>query len=253
MIYLILMAHIINAINLHEPKHSKICHRRTRLQCKERDKSAIRVEQLSRTAMHALRMHRRPTESKPINAHHVSNSSEILLATTRINFFDKLGDQVDSRILLDGGAQSNFISEKLAFRLGLTRTKVNMPVISINQVQTHIKYSIKSTIKSQHNDFKSLLTFLNINHLIKEEQACEDHFIANTTRDTSGRCTVKLPFNEKKAELGDSYSVALKRSTVQEAAELRDQLIAVTKCGGMNLRQWSSNAEQTLEIFKKDQ
>ncbi|GAB0092550.1 uncharacterized protein DMENIID0001_075520 [Sergentomyia squamirostris] len=48
-------------------------------------------------------------------------------------------------------------------------------------------------------------------HLTKEEQACEEHFKANTTRLPNGRYEVSLPTRDNLNQLGDSYGIALKR------------------------------------------
>ena len=45
----------------------------------------------------------------------------------------------------------------------------------------------------------------------KEEQACESHYVKNTTRDNTNRYVVKLPFNDKKDFLGNSLNTALQR------------------------------------------
>ncbi|XP_031777962.1 uncharacterized protein LOC116415998 [Nasonia vitripennis] len=46
----------------------------------------------------------------------------------------------------------------------------------------------------------------------REEIACEEHYVAHTTRDpVSGRYTVRLPFKDNKFELGSSRSQALRR------------------------------------------
>ena len=44
-----------------------------------------------------------------------------------------------------------------------------------------------------------------------EERACETHFINNTQRSATGRYVVKLPFNENKSKLGDSFPIASRR------------------------------------------
>lgn len=47
--------------------------------------------------------------------------------------------------------------------------------------------------------------------LSKEEKACEEHFVNNVTRDNEGKYIVRLPFNENKNNLGNSYEIARKR------------------------------------------
>ncbi|XP_033225903.1 uncharacterized protein LOC117178585 [Belonocnema kinseyi] len=44
-----------------------------------------------------------------------------------------------------------------------------------------------------------------------EEEACELHYSKNTTRDSSGRYTVQLPFNEHKEKIGESRRTAFNR------------------------------------------
>lgn len=48
-------------------------------------------------------------------------------------------------------------------------------------------------------------------HFSTEEQECENHYKEHTIRETDGRYTVALPFNNKKSQLGDSAKSALKR------------------------------------------
>ena len=66
------------------------------------------------------------------------------------------------------------------------------------------------------------------------EDACEQHFQDNTTRNTDGRYIVALPFNEKMSQLGESKSRALKRllsleRRLQRDANLSQQYRAVIK------------------------
>lgn len=63
-----------------------------------------------------------------------------------------------------------------------------------------------------------------------EKRACEEHFKAYTTRSSEGRYVVRLPFNEKKALLGECFSAATKRFRSLEHrfsrnSELRRQYI----------------------------
>ena len=47
--------------------------------------------------------------------------------------------------------------------------------------------------------------------LTKEESECENHFISNLERTSSGRFIVKLPFKNNHCALGSSYDIALRR------------------------------------------
>lgn len=63
----------------------------------------------------------------------------------------------------------------------------------------------------------SLKQFLKIEEILpkkcfsKTEQACEEHFQNGTQRNSEGKYIVRLPFNEKKENLGESYDTALRR------------------------------------------
>ncbi|XP_076246269.1 uncharacterized protein LOC143186476 [Calliopsis andreniformis] len=61
-----------------------------------------------------------------------------------------------------------------------------------------------------------------VRHLSSEEQDCEDHFKDHTRRDETGRYIVALPFNGRKAELGESRSRALNRYLALERRFSRD-------------------------------
>lgn len=50
----------------------------------------------------------------------------------------------------------------------------------------------------------------------KEEVACEEHFVDNVSRDATGKYIVRLPFNGKEKELGNSYDLARKRFFILE-------------------------------------
>jgi hypothetical protein len=47
--------------------------------------------------------------------------------------------------------------------------------------------------------------------LSPEEQACEMHYTTHTTRESTRRYNVRLPFKTKSSQLGDTYGLALKR------------------------------------------
>ncbi|XP_017765119.1 PREDICTED: uncharacterized protein LOC108554370, partial [Eufriesea mexicana] len=59
-------------------------------------------------------------------------------------------------------------------------------------------------------------------HLTAEEQECEQHFQDSVSRDETGRYTVALPFNQRKEELGESRSQALRRLLAIEKKFSRD-------------------------------
>lgn len=246
-----------------------------------------------------------------------------LLPTAIIDILDFTGNSISCRVLLDSGAQTNFISKSLADRLNKKPRTISMSVTGIGQNSTAITQVITTTVKSKFNSFRSSQNFyvidkigqnlpgnsfslenvhipsnivvqladpefyksrpidallgaeifwdllckeqirsnnivfhkthlgwivsgnvplasnlsvvscnLNINeqlnksikqfweleepdiqpkHLNNNEQFCEQHFKQNTTRADDGRFIVKLPFNSKKHELGESYVTAMNR------------------------------------------
>jgi hypothetical protein len=74
-------------------------------------------------------------------------SSQSVLSTAIINVKDNEGHLIEACDLLDSGAQSNFITEKLARSLQLPRDYIDIPVETLNQVETRVKYSIIITRK----------------------------------------------------------------------------------------------------------
>ena len=60
--------------------------------------------------------------------------AEVLLGTARIKILDKFNDEHNCRVLLDGGSQSHFITERLAEKLRLPKTPVNLPFAGLSQV-----------------------------------------------------------------------------------------------------------------------
>ncbi|XP_051165958.1 uncharacterized protein LOC127284527 [Leptopilina boulardi] len=60
-------------------------------------------------------------------------------------------------------------------------------------------------------------------YLTKEESDCEKHFSENVQRDHTGRYIVRLAFNKKIEQLGDSYDVARRRFFMLERRFARDE------------------------------
>ncbi|XP_077275276.1 uncharacterized protein LOC143904452 [Temnothorax americanus] len=70
---------------------------------------------------------------------------------------------------------------------------------------------VVDSLDAQVSKFWELEEVSSVKHLSKDEEACEKHFSQTYSRDESGRYTVRLPFNHRKRELGDSYQIAKKR------------------------------------------
>ncbi|XP_025833280.1 uncharacterized protein LOC112905329 [Agrilus planipennis] len=85
--------------------------------------------------------------------------NEILLSTARIIVLDKQNKEHECRVLLDGGSQSNFMTERLANTLNLQKQQIYLPASGLGQSQQIIRYSVKTTIKNKNNTFAEQQTF----------------------------------------------------------------------------------------------
>ncbi|XP_036148476.1 uncharacterized protein LOC118647531 [Monomorium pharaonis] len=61
------------------------------------------------------------------------------LSTAIIKILNRDNKKVTCRALLDAGSQSNFITKSLTQRLGLKLQNVNVPVVGVNQVTSHVR------------------------------------------------------------------------------------------------------------------
>lgn len=76
-----------------------------------------------------------------------------MLSTALVSIKDNQGASQTGRALLDSGSQSNFITEDLVRRLGLTTRSINIPVVGINQAWSQIQEMVKVTVSSKYNAF----------------------------------------------------------------------------------------------------
>lgn len=83
---------------------------------------------------------------------------KVLLSTVKIIVFDKFGQPVVVRALLDSGSQSSFITEKLSNHLGLETSSTNLNVLGISSNVSKIKQKCVVSINSQYNNFKASVT-----------------------------------------------------------------------------------------------
>lgn len=91
--------------------------------------------------------------------------SQVLLSTAIVNIADSDGNYHKARCLLDSGSQSSFLSSGLLKKLRLPLTKVNLPVLGVNQVSTYIKCKTQTNIKSTYNNFQANVQFLVLNKI----------------------------------------------------------------------------------------
>ncbi|XP_078051961.1 uncharacterized protein LOC144478115, partial [Augochlora pura] len=98
----------------------------------------------------------------------------------------------------------------------LQKTKLGWVVTGNIPTSKNIRHSISnltvSTIQEQMAKFWEIEDGPQGPIPSREEAECETHYQLTTTRDThTGRYTVRLPFKENSANLGESYHIALKR------------------------------------------
>lgn len=93
------------------------------------------------------------------------NNIFALLSTAQVYIYDKHGNPILCRALLDNGSQSCFLTEDLWQKLQLPADKIKLPVIGINAVTTDITKTVKTTIKSTVSDDKFDIQFLVINKI----------------------------------------------------------------------------------------
>jgi oligoribonuclease (3'-5' exoribonuclease) len=96
-------------------------------------------------------------------SHKVYNSiisSQSVLSTAIVYVKDNEGRLNQTRALLNSGAQSIFIIEKLARSLQLPRDYINITVETLNQIETRVKYSITAEILSRHTNYHEKVQFL---------------------------------------------------------------------------------------------
>ncbi|XP_052567338.1 uncharacterized protein LOC120430428 [Culex pipiens pallens] len=73
---------------------------------------------------------------------------QVLLATAVVIVEDDDGNRYPARALLDSGSESNFISERLAQLMKVTREKVDISVLGIGQSGTKVKHKIHATVRA---------------------------------------------------------------------------------------------------------
>jgi len=61
---------------------------------------------------------------------------------------------------LDSGSRSNFITEDLVCRLGLTTRSINIPIVGINHSWSHAQEIVKVNVKSKHCAFHTAIECL---------------------------------------------------------------------------------------------
>ncbi|XP_076301775.1 uncharacterized protein LOC143219850 [Lasioglossum baleicum] len=88
------------------------------------------------------------------------NNSEVLLGTAQITIYDNNNKRHTCRVLVDGGSQSNYMTESLANLLQLKKERVNISSSGLSNLVTCAKYCVNAKIQSNINNFSSNLKFI---------------------------------------------------------------------------------------------
>ncbi|XP_053698870.1 uncharacterized protein LOC128745823 [Sabethes cyaneus] len=89
-----------------------------------------------------------------------SFESIVFLSTAVVRVRDVNNVYHYARALLDSGSQSNFVSESLCQRLGLKRTRINLPVSGIGQATVNVHYKVNIALSSRFGGFEQQIDCL---------------------------------------------------------------------------------------------
>ncbi|XP_033225735.1 uncharacterized protein LOC117178417 [Belonocnema kinseyi] len=90
--------------------------------------------------------------SAPVSSYQLVIPSQVVLATAVVDVLDSQGNSYPCRIMLDGGSQPHIIIERLANKLRLKRTPVDIPLGAIDNLSTIVKHTTNVTIKSRYTN-----------------------------------------------------------------------------------------------------
>lgn len=124
------------------------------------------------------------TEEVSVNNHSATGRVKkiVLLSTAMVGIVGKDENIYKARVLIDSGAQSNFMRAEFAKRLNLKIDQINKPISGIHNNVTHIRESMSVEMNSLKSDYKK-----NISCLILQE------ITMNIPQTTIPRSELKLP------------------------------------------------------------
>ena len=102
------------------------------------------------------------TQRKQVNFANLHNTdaSRVFLSTAVIHVLDHKGNRHACRARLDNGSQVNFLTEKMATKLGLRQCNVDIPLGGVNKMTSGIQKMTRTTIQSRLNRYSAILSFL---------------------------------------------------------------------------------------------
>ncbi|KYM98425.1 hypothetical protein ALC62_10865 [Cyphomyrmex costatus] len=87
-------------------------------------------------------------------------SSQVFLSTAVVNAHDNQGNKRACRILLDSGSQSNFITEDLVQRLGLTVRPIDVSIVGVNHAYSQVKKMAQVQLSSRYYSYNIIINCL---------------------------------------------------------------------------------------------
>ena len=143
------------------PHHCKKCkkHHHTLLYQNRREQIS-KVSEFEANSIKSEETSSSPTEPKHGNycSFKEQRASQVLLATATINITELRGTQQPSRILLEGGSQSSYITEAFAQRLQLKRRRNEMPITGINNTCSAATHSMDIKFSSKDSKYSNVVT-----------------------------------------------------------------------------------------------
>ncbi|KOC60369.1 hypothetical protein WH47_08497 [Habropoda laboriosa] len=130
-----------------------------------------------------------PINTKDPNIFIADSTTNDLLVTAEISILDKDNHPIRCRVLMDTGATTNFITENLAKRLGVSQRRCFIPIGALNTLSTVAKHILDATVTSDKTNYTRTITFLTIPSISSQ--------IPNQTIDCSA---LKIPRNIRLAD-----------------------------------------------------
>ncbi|XP_016664554.1 uncharacterized protein LOC107885426 [Acyrthosiphon pisum] len=109
---------------------------------------------------------RSDNEIIPVTAHSTvaataaAPDKHVMLSTAVIKVYDKMGNAIHCRALLDSGSQNNFVTEYMAQTLQLGRNKIKSDVSGIGQSVHTITSAVTVKIRSRTSDYEKTISCL---------------------------------------------------------------------------------------------
>lgn len=100
--------------------------------------------------------------------HNSSNNRQVLLTTAVVSVIDSRGVSHKCRALLDNGAQSNLITERLVTTLSLNRDPTLVQIAGVNSATSTVKHSVNLTVSSCTEHFSRKIECLVVNQVVRD-------------------------------------------------------------------------------------